>query len=390
VSVLLLAVPLAFRQLVRDKVRLVVAMLGVAFAVVLMFMQLGFQDALYKSCVRYHESLRYDLAMLSPRTTSLIRAGSFSRRRLHQVRRVDGVEEVTEVYVGQVPIENPADPSESKQIFVFAYDPEDAVFREGVLAEKAGMLRWRDTALFDEHSRAEFGPIPELLRADEDGVIEVEVANRSIRVIGLFRLGTSFGIDGSLITSDLNFLRLFPGREPGAIDLGLIGLAPGVDPAAMATKLDEQLPPDVLVLTRDQFVQREVDYWSSATPIGYVFSMGVIIGLVAGGSIVDQILFADVSEHIQEYATLKAMGYADGFLMRVVMRQAAMLALLGFLPGIGISALLYEQAGGATRLPLALNAQVMSLVLGLTVAMCVVAGAIALRKVRTADPADVF
>jgi putative ABC transport system permease protein len=388
---MLLAVPIAWLQLTRDKLRLLVAVAGVAFAVVLVCMQLGFQDALFRSSVRYHTSLRYDLAMLSPKTDFIVQPQGFSRRRLQQVRGEPGVAGVTALYLGLGPWKNPEAPAETRSIFVLGVDPADAGFAlPGVDAAARERLKRPDVVLFDAASRPEFGPIPRLLREAGQGGLETEVANRGVRVAGLFELGTSFGIDASLVTSDLNFRRIFPQRRAGQIDVGLIHLDRYADPERVRDALAARLPPDVEVVTRAGFVQREVDYWAGATPIGYVFSFGVVMGLVVGGIIVYQILFADVSEHLREYATLKAIGYTDAFLFGVVLQQALLLALLGFGPGLGASWLLYRAAGDATRLPLELSLPLALGVLGLTALMCAVAGSIALRKVRQADPAEIF
>ena len=229
-----------------------------------------------------------------------------------------------------------------------------------------------------------------------DGLLErgarvsTEVGGRRIEVVGLFQIGTSFGIDGSLVMSDLNFRRLFPMRSAGHIDLGLIRIDPGEDPAAMRDLIDAALEDDVEVLTRAGFIAREIAYWNTSTPIGYVFNFGVVIGLVVGAIIVYQILFADVSDHLQEYATLKAIGYSDGFLFTLVLGQAAILATLGFIPGVALSLGLYNVAGAATQLPLELTPGIAAGVFALTLVMCAVSGAIALRKLRAADPADIF
>ena len=384
-----LAIPIAWLQLKREKLRLVVALAGVAFAVVLIFMQLGFQDALYESSVRYHTKLRYDVAMISPKTDFIVQPASFSRRRLHQVRGTPGVEDVTALYLGLGRWKNPASPADTRTIFVVGFDPTNRVFDLPGIESHREELKLSDVVLYDEASRPEFGPIPELFRASEGGV-ETEVANRRVRIAGLFTLGTSFGIDASLITSDLNFQRIFPHRAPGMIDVGLIRLQEGADPDAARDAIAARVPDDVVVLTRAGFVQREVDYWSGSTPIGYVFSFGVIMGLTVGGIIVYQILFSDVSEHLHEYATLKAMGYTDGHLFGVVLQEALLLAVMGFLPGLLASLLLYRAAGNATHLPLQMHPELGLTVFGLTAAMCGIAGAIALRKVRTADPAEVF
>jgi putative ABC transport system permease protein len=223
-----------------------------------------------------------------------------------------------------------------------------------------------------------------------NGALSVEVNDRRIIVADTFRLGTSFGINGSLVTSDLNFRRLFPDRVPGLVDLGLVQLRPGADPERVRRRLVAALEPDVEILTREGFVRREVEYWGSTTPIGYVFGFGAIMGLAVGGVIVYQILFADVSEHLAEYATLKAMGYTHRELAGLVLREAAILAVLGFLPGLGIGVALYRVTAEATRLPLAMTLERGATVFLLTLVMCGVAGLVALRKVSAADPAEVF
>jgi putative ABC transport system permease protein len=383
-----LAIPLAWLQLKREKLRLLIALAGVGFAVVLIFMQLGFQNALYDSSVRYHHIFIYDLAMISPRTYFIVQPEGFSRRRLIQVLGIPGVESVAPVYIGQAGWRNPENPSEMRNVFVVGFDPSDRVLALPEVEENLDQLLLPDRVLYDARSRAEFGPIAELYR--ENGPLEVEVANRTLEVVGLFELGTSFGIDAAIITSDLNLRRLFPGWEAGRVSLGLIRLEPGRDPEAMRETIAASIPKDVEILTPEAYVEREIDYWRSSTPIGYVFSFGVIIGLTVGGIIVYQILFADVSDHLAEYATLKAMGYTDGYLAWVVLQEAAILAVLGFIPGLLVSLFLYDTAGEATALPLVMTVEVGVLVLLLTVVMCAVSGIIAMRRIRSADPAEIF
>jgi DevC protein len=242
--------------------------------------------------------------------------------------------------------------------------------------------------LFDRYSRPEYGAIAERLDAGEEVV--GEVANRRVFVRGLFTLGTSFGVDGTVLTSEMNFLRIDPTRALGLIDVGVVRLAPGSNREATRDAMAAALPNDVLVLTRDDYIAREQRYWDKNTPIGYVFTFGVIIGFVVGAIIVYQILFADVSDHLAEYATLKAMGYPDRYLFGVVFQEAIILAVLGFLPGLAICVYLYRVAGDATRLPMQLTAPTAGFVLALAIIMCCLSGAIALRKIRSADPAEIF
>ena len=193
-----------------------------------------------------------------------------------------------------------------------------------------------------------------------------------------------------LITSDLNFRRIFSSRSASKIELGLVNLDPGADPATVREAIVSGIPGDVLVLTRDEFIQHEVDYWSNSTPIGYVFGLGVAMGLAVGLIVVYQILFSDVQDHLREYATMKAMGYSNFFLSRLVLAEAFILAVLGFIPGYGVSLLVYTQAREATNLPVIMTHERAALVLALTIGMCAVSALLAMRKLRSADPAEVF
>ena len=150
------------------------------------------------------------------------------------------------------------------------------------------------------------------------------------------------------------------------------------------------MPHDVRVLTKQEFAQKEIAYWATATPIGFVFSFGVAMGVIVGVIIVYQILFADIADHLAEYATLKALGYSGRYLAAVVVIEATIIALIGYLPGLAVAWRLYEVTRGATMLPMILSAGRGFLVLGLTLPMCWLSGLIAMRKLRAADPADIL
>jgi putative ABC transport system permease protein len=171
---------------------------------------------------------------------------------------------------------------------------------------------------------------------------------------------------------------------------GTASLRAGSDPDVVRAELAAMLPSDVEVLTKAGFVAREQAYWAANTPIGYIFTFGVIMGLVVGAIIVYLILFVNVAERLSEFATLKAIGFADGALVGVVLQQALILAGCGFVPGLVIACGLYRITAQATRLPFELTFGSAGLVFALTLLMCSASGAAALRKVRAADPAEVF
>lgn len=378
---------LAWRQLDAQRLRFLMAVAGVAFAVVLMLMQLGFRNALFSSAVRVHQRLRADVVLLHPQSRYLVMMRSFPRRRLDQAVGAAGVASVSAVHVG-FPFWDAGDNESARNILVVGFDPKEPVLDLPEVEAQLGRLQRPDQVLFDRASRPEYGPIAERLRAT--GPMDCQVNEHRFRIVGLYALGTSFGVDGTMITSDLGFLRMYEGRPPGLIELGLVRVRPGTDPEAVRDELRRMLPADVLALTKAEFVQREIAYWNGVTPIGYVFAFGVLLGFGVGAVIVSQILFADVAEHLPEYATLKAIGHGNPFLYTVVIAQALILSLLGYVPGLALSLGLYKVAESATGLPMRLPPRLGLFVLVLTVAMCALSGAVALRKVQAADPAEVF
>ncbi|MFU8817427.1 MAG: ABC transporter permease DevC [Pseudomonadales bacterium] len=382
------AVPYAWLQLSHDKLKLAAAIGGIAFAIVLVFMQLGLRSALFDSSVRLHKAMDYDLIMLSPRTTFLAQTKSFPRSRLYQVVGMDEVEGVSPIYVFLARYYYEATPDTHRSVLAIGVDPSDGSLQLPGVTEMLELLKRPDTVIMDRHGRTEFAQA--VTDFDRDLPVQLMLNERSVDLIGLYELGTSFGVDSSIITSDLNFQRIFPNRPAGLIELGLIRLTPGVDPLAAQAAIRAFLPNDVLVLTQQEYVQREVDYWNGSTPIGYVFSLGAVIGILVGLIIVYQILFADVQTHLAEYATLKAMGYTHGFLRSLVFKEAVILSVLGFLPALGLAVLLYAQAAEATQLPLAMTYERAAGVFAMTVLMCCMSGLLAIRKLKGLDPAEVF
>ena len=374
-------------QLRHKPLRLVVALAGIAFAVLLIMMQLGFRSALFESAVRFHERMDYDIALFSPDSVFIVRPQPFSIRRLYQALGFEGVEDVTPVYIFPSVWKNPWN-NERRSINTIGFPPSDPLLDLDGFDAARERLRRQDVVLFDRGSRPEFGPVADTVAAGE--AVVTEINDREVAVVGLFEMGTSFGIDGTVITSDDNWLRLFPERPRHEIQLGLIRLQDGADADRIRDTLASSLPNDVLVLTRQQFVERERDYWNAATPIGYIFAFGAIMGFVVGAIIVYQILFADVSEHLNEYATLRAIGFKNRFVSGIVLQQAVILAVLGYIPGVAIVWWLYGRAAAATNLPLYVTQDRAVTVFLLTLAMCAISALLAVRKVRRLDPAEVF
>ncbi len=382
-----LAFRLAWRQLWHEKARLVAALSGVLFACTLIFMQIGFMSALFDSAVKLQTGLRAEVYLVNRTTEALWRSVSFPRARLMQALAVPGVERVTPLYVGAAQWRNPQTHLK-RTLLVLGVDPFSGLFAfEGLRPEEQALTALRDTFLFDERSKPEFGPIPQMLA---NGPVQVELAGRRIDIVGLFKIGPTFGTEGHAVTSETNFLRLFPYRSFSQVDVGAIFLRPGADPVQVRTQLASLLPNDVIALTHDELVAVEKLYWTQTAPIGFVFGMGVVIGLIVGCVIVYQILFSDISRHISEYATLKAMGYSNLYLAKVVMGESLILAVIGYIPGWLLGLALYKIASAQIYIPLTMTVEKTVLVFTLIFVMCVLSGLLALRKLRDANPADMF
>ena len=380
-------IPLASLMLIRQPVRLAVALAGISFAGILMFMQLGFRDGLFDASVTVHRLFDADIVLISPRSTSSVSMAGFPRRRLIQAMAAPEVEGITPVHWNLLLWRNP-ETLGTRSILALGFEPGHPLFTDPTLAAKAKLLTQKGRVLFDEKSRAEFGPVAEWFR--EGRTVESEIAGKRVRVAGLIGLGASFGADGNLLTSSETFLDLIPNTPSGSIEVGLVRLKPGSDPDQVAQHLQSQLPDDVTVLTKQGFIDFEQNYWRTSTSIGFIFTLGAAMGFVVGCVIVYQVLYSDVSDHLPEYATLMAMGYKLNSLLGVVVREGLLLALFGYLPAYAAGQGLYLLVRNATQLPGAMNTVRAVSVFSMILIMCMLSAGLAMRRLVDADPAEIF
>jgi putative ABC transport system permease protein len=382
-----MAMRLAWRQLWSEKARLASAMAGVMFACVLVFMQLGFHAALFESATALIGSMRADAFLMHPLTTASFRSEVLPRSRASQAFGVPEVQAAVPVYLAQTSLRNPVDGSR-RAIQLIGFDMEAGAMDFPGLAPLVDTLKRPDTFAFDSRSRPEFGPIAALLA--RHGSLPVQLGNRQMEAVGTVEIGSSFGADGNAVMSELNFRRVVQERQASRVDLVAIRLKDGADPVAARDALRKIMPGDVVVMSPAELLAHERRYWEEATPIGFIFAFGSLMGLIVGMVIVYQILFSDIAGHLKEYATLKAMGYSNGYLARVVLGAAAILAFLGFVPGFVVSHLLYGVVGESTFLPLGMTPERGAMVFAAIFTMCALAGLLAMRKLREANPADMF
>ncbi len=383
--------PLAWHNLVHEPPRTLIAVAGVAFAVLLIFVQIGFFLAVQNTATLIYDRLDFDLALLSTEYIDLNRPGSFPAERLTAVLAVPGAA-VRPLSIGIHMWRNPEDRLRRRRnLLVLGIDPDDPPFRQpdpDLTPERLRLLHRPGSVFFDRLSRREFGEhiVP--------GATETDLALVKVQVEGRFTMGSGFGADGLVILGLRTFAEVFGPPAGERLSLGLVKLPAGSGPEEarrVAAALRRRgLPGDVQILTRDELEAKERWTWVWQRSLGKIFLMGLVIAFVVGVVFVYQVIASDIGAKLSEYATLKAMGYSDAHLGGVVLRQAVLLAVFGFTPGILVAAVLYALMRQYANLPVTLSAALAAFVLGLTVTMCCLSGLFALRKVRSADPADLF
>jgi putative ABC transport system permease protein len=383
--------PLAWKNLTHDPRRLAVAVSGVAFAVVLIFVELGFMNALLDSTVQILRRLNGELVIVSSMSYAVPGRESFDARRLEQARGVRGVRAVYPVYIDLTSLLR-KEGSRSYPIRVIAYDLEHQALRLDLPSELRSALRKPETALADLANRRKY-QIPTTAKGLRS--YRGELAGKHIDLVGQFDIGIDFINDGNLLMSEQNFAYYLPhrarGRDPlSAVELGVVQLEPGVDVSLAQQRLRQTLGGNVHVFTRQEIINREMRFWQTSVPIGFIFLVGVYMGFIVGVIICYQIIFSDIADHMSEFATLKAMGYSTRYFLGLVLCQAVYLSLFGFVPGIVLSYLLYEAISWVTGLTLALSPATVMLTLAVTMAMCIVSGLLAVRKLLALDPAELF
>jgi putative ABC transport system permease protein len=379
--------PLAWLQLKREPTRLAVALAGIAFADILIFFQLGLAEGLFDSVTKPYSALQGDLFLINPLFESLSVVRSFPRQQLYHAAGAKEVRSINYLYIDQGRWRNPQT-LKNQATMVFAINPNNSAISLPEVRPYLGQLKLLNRILYDRTGNAElFGNILEPLQ--QFGSVPIQFNNVQTRIIGTFVMGASFSTNGNVITSHSTFLRLFPERNASNIDVGIITLKSGTNIEQTQSAIRSQVK-DILVLTQAEFIDHEKKYWQVNSPIGFLFGFGAVIGFIVGTVIVYQILYSDVSDHLPEYATLKAMGYSDAYLMSVLIQESLIMAVLGFIPGFLVALGLYSLATSVTFIPIYMNAYRAVLVLILTIIMCVSSGAIAMRKLQSADPADIF
>jgi putative ABC transport system permease protein len=384
-------VPFTLLNLAHQSSRTVIAVLGVAFADLLVFLQLGFLGSAESAAVILFSKLDYDLVLLAPEYLDVYRPGGFARARLYQLLADPAVEHVSPLYVGSTywRIVQPEDKKlngRRRNMLLVGFDVADPPFRLSEVRAKSALLKELGTVLIDTQSRNYFG--------DLSRGVETELGVARVRIAGHFTLGTGFGADGMALVSDQTFSGARGDMPLERISLGLVRLRSGANAEEVAARIRQALPggphEPLRVFTRHAVEEREVRFWVRQTSLGLIFLAGVGVAILVGVVFVYQVISSDIKNRLREFATLTAMGYGNAYLNRTVLAQALAYGLLGFPPALGAALLLYVWIERSSLLPMTMPPVRVAIVLGLTLIMCAASGLLALRRVKSLDPAELF
>ncbi|MDP3196908.1 FtsX-like permease family protein [Tabrizicola sp.] len=378
--------PIGWLQLTHNPMRFAAALVGVAFANVLVFVQLGIMTSMGTATLRPYSFFDADVMISAADANGLTDGGNVARQWLLQAMADPDVQDGMGLFIANAPWDRgDADIS----LTTFGVDPARPEFVASDIAGDLSLLEVQDAAILDRLARGLGREAAAAIRPQSP--LSFETQGRTLTAYTTFAGGGGFGGDGYMIVSDQTFLSLFPARSSTAPDHILLRLRPGADGPAVVARLHRLISdPALRIRIYGDAAQEELTYQQTKRPTGIIFGFGVLIGVLVGLVIVYQVLSTDVADHLREYATFKAMGYDQKFFIGIVLEEALILGVLGFLPGFAVGATILTAMGKITTLPLSVTPFMAITVFVGTVVFSALSGAIATRRLAAADPADLF
>lgn len=398
---LLRRTPMALYNVMQYPVRTTVSSAGIAFALLLVFMQLGFLGAVSNTATLLYEQLNFDLIIRSPDYLHLYESRQFDQSWLAWCQGQADVEDVQPLWIDLTRWQNPRD-NRIRAIALIGIRVDTPPFKK---PERIGLsgssnplyeLTNSRQLLIDQATRADFGPRNGQYFESADVGSEVMLGTQRMRIAGLVSIGTGLAANGQVLVGQSAFSKLVPWNANENCSLGLVRLKPNADPEHVARRLNALLRSGnrtqgiVEILSRKEALSRETKRWIDQTPIGAIFKMGVLLALMVGATVVYQVLSTDIANRMPEYATLKAMGHGSFYLSSLVLFQAWYLAVLSFLPAWLLSEVLYRFTAWSAGIPITMTTTRIAWVACAGITICTLSALAALNKIRRAEPAALF
>jgi putative ABC transport system permease protein len=388
-------VSIARKNLFQDLPRFLVAQAGIVFAVSLVTIQTGLFNGFTRSTSVLIDESNADIWVASEDMRYLELTLPIPYQRLSQAQQVTGVERAEALLIqGTVWRKglNQIDPAR-----VIGFDPDGQLFRPWNITQGSlNQLEQPYTVMLNDS---------DLASLNVKGVSEVgEIGSFRARVVGLTQ-GIQSVVSGAFVLTSLENAEAYvnspiaaPANDPTdppaltsatPISYILVRAQPGQDLQALKRRLEAALP-ETRAYTQTEMSNLNQTYWQESTSVGFILGLGAVVGVVVGIVIVGQILYASVSDHLKEFGTLKAMGASNWFVYGVIIEQALWMAVLGFLPGIGLCLGLGAWTLETQAIAILISPATAAGAFGLTVVMCIGAAVFAIQKVTRLDPAIVF
>lgn len=378
--------PIGWLQLTHNRTRFAAALAGVAFANVLVFVQLGIMASMGAATLRPYAFFQADIMISAGDANAINDGGNVARQWQLQAMGDRDVAEGTGLFLGNVTWDRG---EKDISLSTFGIDPAKPDFINPDIMGDISLLEVQDAALIDRHARGLDRDLAAGIRPQSP--LSFEAGGRTLTAYGTFAGGGGFGGDGYMVVSDQTFLSLFPARRSAAPDHILLKLRPGADVEATVARLRTLISDHSLrIRSYAAAGQEDLRYQQTRRPTGIIFGFGVLIGVLVGLVIVYQVLSTDVADHLREYATFKAMGYGQRFFLGIVFEEALVLGVMGFIPGLIVGTTILTVMGKITTLPLGMTGSMAIGVFIGTVVFSALSGAIATRRLAGADPADLF
>lgn len=387
-----LALLIGLRQLAAHPQRFLGSLVGVAVAIALILLLASIRASLYESAVTLHRSLDADLVLVSKHSNTLLDMQRFPIDLLYEAAATPGIATARPLYADVMPWRNPVT-GMPRLIYIFAFDPERPVLRLPEVNRQAAALRDPGAVLFDRRSRPEFGPIASWLASK--GSVRVALAydrhglDPLIRVEGLYSLGAGFMVTGDVIAGDLTFHDI-TGLSLDQVMFGILKIVPGQSVARVQAAVQARVGDGVRVLRKSQLIAAEQAFWARHTPLGFMFDLVLLIGFVVGIAFAYQVLYIVVHESLAEYAVLRSLGYSTWFLNGVVFTVGLAVGLGATIPAVAAAAAVIAAIHGPSGLPIRLELPDGAIGVAAAIAMCLVAAAVAARRLRACDPVELF
>jgi len=369
---------LAFRNLFHDRIRLIVTLVGILFSIVLVAVQLGLYLGARKMIISMIENSNAELWITAYGAKSFEEAGSLDGRERQIALSVPGVASVEPLVAAFNEWRKP-DGGATLSVVVGTDMPEGGL-KPWNMVEGTAADMFRPDAVIVERSY--------LSSLGVDGVGDTaQIDTQRVRIVGMTEGIRSF-TTAPYVFMPLSRARAVMGMSGNQTTFLLIKLEPGADEATVQKAIASRLT-GVEVLTKATFRDRSLAHWLFSTGAGVALIGGALLGTLVGTVIVAQTLYSSTKDHLNEFATLRALGSSAGYIHRVILSQAALSGAIGYALGMAI-ALAIIRASENTALPIIMTPGLAFGLLALTIFMCAISALAAIMKVIRIDPAMVF